>query len=351
MEKYLPLKINCSITTECWSFYRFAIIEAYPNLTNWTIQHYNHLFADEHLELFYGANGQKYDQYNCYSPVLNIKGLFREEILPEQLVPFIKRQIDKGIYVLVECEYGYLRDKLPGYIHEILVCGYDDDRQAFQSPILDGLKWNIAYITYNDLEVAYSILDDISLDCLSENLYRREYLMPITLITANTQYNVDYNLCSFYKDVMYICSESYKVHKTFIDELEHGKSFHGYWSCYNALLTVSNNILNDEKYYSTEYQYALYIKKLYDYRTKLQKDLSTLIKFFNISFDSKLTAMGKDIVKMLNICYMTAIKYNITKDKQCIKNIAETLYLAFYKEKEILLALFDTLCSHLIKLK
>ena len=30
MKKELPLCLENSIPTECWSFYRFAIIEAYP---------------------------------------------------------------------------------------------------------------------------------------------------------------------------------------------------------------------------------------------------------------------------------------------------------------------------------
>lgn len=62
----LPIRIDASIQTECWSYYRAAIIEAYPALSEWFIQHYNHLFADKDFNLFYGENGSKYNQFSCY---------------------------------------------------------------------------------------------------------------------------------------------------------------------------------------------------------------------------------------------------------------------------------------------
>lgn len=107
MKKELPLCLENSIPTECWSFYRFAIIEAYPHLLPWTVQHYQHIFSNYGWELFHGKNGEKYNQLSYYDDVLTTIGLSHADVPSFMLNSFIKKNIDKGIYPLIECDYSW----------------------------------------------------------------------------------------------------------------------------------------------------------------------------------------------------------------------------------------------------
>lgn len=55
MKKVLPISLKNRLETECWSFFRFVIIEAYDNLKNWKFEKYNKIYADGNGNVFFGC--------------------------------------------------------------------------------------------------------------------------------------------------------------------------------------------------------------------------------------------------------------------------------------------------------
>ncbi len=66
----LPLCLDADITSECWNFYRMAIVNAYPELDLCLTNRLNHIYMDGHQEIHYGFSMDKENPYRAYEPVL-----------------------------------------------------------------------------------------------------------------------------------------------------------------------------------------------------------------------------------------------------------------------------------------
>ena len=122
----LPLRLDADITSECWTFYRMAILESYPELESWLINHMNHIYMDKHQEIHYGFYGQKYNPYITYEEVLETREKPLKQITGKaSLLDFLDECLQKGIYPLLECDFNTLLQKESALaepsIHEILL--------------------------------------------------------------------------------------------------------------------------------------------------------------------------------------------------------------------------------------
>ena len=60
MKKILPLNYNPFIKSECWTFFRVSIIQAYPNVLNWFTEHFDNLTMNNEYECDFGEFGKRY---------------------------------------------------------------------------------------------------------------------------------------------------------------------------------------------------------------------------------------------------------------------------------------------------
>lgn len=348
MKKELPLCLENSIPTECWSFYRFAIIEAYPHLLPWTVQHYQHIFSNYGWELFHGKNGEKYNQLSYYDDVLTTIGLSHADVPSFMLNSFIKKNIDKGIYPLIECDYSMLSNTDPGYAHEVLVYGYDDESQTFMCPILKYGKWKTELIEYSKFQEAYARFDSLSNETVRTNLYRRAYLYPITLLEPKKHYCTSYSLSLLYMDVNDILYQAYQIYDTYnTGDDSICPSYYGWLGVYNALLIAGRRILVDEEF-RKEYRYSTNLNRLYVYRVRFDKNLHLILSQSEVPYDEGWFELGKESARELQCCVKMAIKYDQTGDKRHIMNIQDLLVSAIRKDQQVLDRLSITLREWLV---
>lgn len=268
MKRILPICIENSLPTECWSYYRFAIIEAYPHLIPWTVQHYQHIFSSYGCgwEVFHGQNGAKYDQLTYYSDALITEGMYHREVSSGDLIPFVREKIDQGIYPLIECDYSLLMGREPGYVHEVLIYGYDDENQVLFCPLLKNGKWKEKTVGYAEFQRAYASFDHLSSDTIDLNLFKRQYLAPITLLSPRKDYETKYNPFILFNDLCDIDCQSYQIYETY--NTADGSiypAYYGYLGVYNALLIAAGRMIVDEEF-RRNYDYPRNLNRLYVYR-------------------------------------------------------------------------------------
>ena len=348
--KKLPICIENSLPTECWSYYRFAVIEAYPHLIPWTVQHYQHIFSSYECgwEVFHGQNGAKYDQLTYYSDALITEGMYHGEIPSDALIPFIREKIDRGMYPLIECDYSLLMGREPGFIHEVLIYGYDDEKQVLFCPLLKNGKWREETIGYAEFQQAYASFDHLSSDIIGSNLFKREYLAPVTLLSPRKDYDTKYSPFILCNDLRAIEFQSYRVYETY--DTADGSIcpvYNGYLGVYNALLIAAKRILADEEF-RRQYNYPENLNRLCVYRQRFDKNIKIILSHFSIPYDESWFLLGEDIAQDLNRCMMLALKYEQTGKPQHIQRIYDYLLKTFQKEQQVFYPLYETVQKWLL---
>ncbi|MCI9414474.1 MAG: hypothetical protein HFJ79_04740 [Clostridiales bacterium] len=341
MKQILPICIENSLPTECWSYYRFAIIEAYPHLIPWMVQHYQHIFSGYGWEVFHGQNGAKYDQLTYYSDALITHGMYHEEVSSSDLIPFIREKINQGLYPLIECDYSLLLGKEPGHTHEVLVYGYDDENQFIFFPFLKNVKWKSKTVGYADFQRAFASFDHLSSNTIDLSLFRREYLYPVTLLSPRKEFHTEYSPFILFNDLRDIGFQAYQIYETYNTADDSiCPAYYGYLGVYNALLIAAGRILVDEEF-RRKYRYAENLNRLHVYRQRFGKNMKFLLSQFTIPYDDSWFVLDKEIVQNLNCCVMLGLKYEQTGDLRHIPSIHDYMLEIFQKEQQLFNLLYE----------
>ena len=130
----LPLKSDPIVTSECWTYYKMAIIETHPYAKAWLASHMKLMTTKVPFpKAFYGENMSIHNMH-YYGDILSI-----EEIDPLYLLDDysfsskLVAEIDRGNYIVMFCNTPTLNDVNSDktFAHEILLYGYDADREVF----------------------------------------------------------------------------------------------------------------------------------------------------------------------------------------------------------------------------
>ena len=84
---------NPDIKTECWTYFRTAIISAYPNLTNWFVNHLNNIYINTAFQVNYGDYGANYGVLHSYEEVLNTYNENINNLTRDNIVEYIINKI------------------------------------------------------------------------------------------------------------------------------------------------------------------------------------------------------------------------------------------------------------------
>lgn len=331
MKKLLPINISNNFYTECWTYFRFSIIEAYEQLKHWKYFNINYLYTDNMGNLFWGKSGEIYSPIYSYTEILNITGYLHSDISSNELVKFIKMQIDNGQYILLECNYPLLFEfDEDVYIHEVLIYGYDDEQSIFYIPDLHYGQWQVKKIPYANMEQAYKALDNQNKKVTGLFDFKRSYLMPITILQPKL---VDYNINSndFYHFYFYI--------KNLTEEsitIKNNVSYtNGYFTYYEKLIFAGECIIaGSDSYYEKDYNYTTNIKKLLSFRLNLYEYISFADSKYLLNESKHLNeTMKLKISDMLNECSNLSIKYMFSKKTACLEKIISILNECIILEK------------------
>lgn len=350
----LPLCLDADITSECWNFYRMAIVNAYPEQDFCLANRLNHIYMDRSREIHYGFSMDKENPYRTYEPVLETQ-IQPLRDLPDaaSFVEFAYTCLREGTYPLFECDYHLLlgsTEETEGELglHEVLLYGAEEGQFLF--PWLKNGRWREHRAPVQTVAAAFLRRRNTPREWEEDNFWRRNYLAPYMVLKVRKETRPRINPYDFYRDIGLIlqacCLENRLVQE---GSLPFGREFSGVLAVYNGMLELTEEI-RDGRFdvRKEEFSLPLNAKRLYEYARLFTKHVRLLdqCRFFEVpcAVYEKL----QDLIGKNQRVYLLSIKYLRTGERKDIEQMREFLYFAFGVHVEALKTLQEAMRTQLI---
>ncbi len=351
----LPICLAPDITTECWNYYRMAIVNAYSKMDLCLINEFNQIYMDAHREIHYGFSMYKVNMYQVYSKVLNTFDQPISELnTSSDFITFVNRCLQNGMYPIVECDYGVLFKGVDGYedesyIHEILIYGRQDDHYLI--PCLKNDRWKEQKISEEKVAAAFLKRKTWTYEIEQEYFWRREYQAPFTILQPRAVYDTRTSIYDFYYDVFHILERSCIENQLYQSKEYYACEFSGVLAVYNGVLEMMHDLLDDRfDIIKDEYDLPLNIKRLYEYACLFEKHMKYYQKISGFYIPLIVYNKWKQLKDSLQKSSMLAIKYAYTLDKKVIYNLSDAILQSFKIHHSALEILESKLKQQLINL-
>lgn len=337
MNRILPLELKSKIQTECWTYYKLAIIETLPNYENWLSSHMS-VCIDTVDEQVYFGNENKPHPLEYYSEILDIEELDLCSIYSDSLIEKIKERINNGWYfVTFVCDENE-------YLHEVFLYGYaDEENTLFSISLNERGHFEQRIISNEWLKIGYQRLLEYFKRNPESYYSRRDYGYLIFCLRPCYKY--------FYKDYAadYFCKLAHEVYGMRADlfysrrnaEYLASKSYYTGIAC---LLKVREQLISLRNVgIITKDDSALYFRKkalfkLLEHRSIIVDSMRWHRELWQITEPSLLDLEKEymSLFKAMEISCMLFLKYMNQLDINIIDNIIQRLDIQYRSEKECL---------------
>lgn len=331
----LPFNFNAGIQTECWTFYKVAILSAYPQFIPWLNQHCNNLFLTGNFQLAYGENCRLYDQYRYFEQVLCVEEadctLLDTE---EDALWYIKDKLSHQEYILLECDFtGTDIEGDWQLVRECLIYGMDTQNQTVYVPYLQKGRWISSAIKLSILLQAHRKSRGKK-DYLHESLRLLQYRATLFRPVFTGKFAPSLHI--FWKDIRYIYKSNNKEIRLVEKAVEKGRETEHtvcqiYWDGYNACL--SGMIAMVKKLLAQEWilrnlddNLALTFKRLWEYRVYSKLRNSSLEEHFVPEYLIKNQEYEERNIQLLRNASLFALKYTHYQNEKNLKAILKILH-------------------------
>ena len=360
--KKLPLKVDAMIMSECWTYYKMAIIETSPYKYPWLASHFR-AFSYHDLSVMLGENGHMHPlQY--FEDILSIQEIPIGTVNNGSLIETLTGEISQGNYLVIECNFPKLFSDDPEcfHIHEVFLFGFDEEKQVFYSTLLQSSgRFQEAEIPFARLREAFS---DISCfygdhpEIMSEH---RCFYYSISRIRLREQYNNDNSLYlllekiqdelrgSMHRTLIYDKNGQLPDASSLIYSKEGKVSVTGeYFTGLACLLMMREDIKRllemDTIPQELMERTTSSLMKLHEHQSIIHLSLKWFLD--EISTDNpQLRALVEwygNCCGNMNMMYLMALKFEMTQKRELLERIQEKL-LALYKEEHDCLTQFETI--------
>lgn len=186
--KVLRIADNPLINTECWTYYRFAILQTSPYFRQWLLGHMN-LYMYDNCKALFGEAGDIYP-LTYYSSILKIEecSIFNQK--PALIIDIIKYFLDSEKYVILYVNQNRILNPSEEsvWLHEILIHGYDNNSKAFWVSVLRNGHFKSESIPFDVIQMAYQDIYEYFLKDSTLLFERRRFFYGITIISLQPEY-------------------------------------------------------------------------------------------------------------------------------------------------------------------
>jgi hypothetical protein len=339
----LPLKIDSSITSECWTFLRTAIIETMPLGKEWMSCHFN-IFMDDKGNINFGDINRIYSM-SYYDDVLQHDFISLNDFDIRNINEMFITEIDKGHYILVNTDNNVLfnRNDEEGNIHELLLIGYNENN-TFSCPLISG----------NSRKYKLQNIDNDKLKISVENAINYYFKYPFEKYTYYCHYNFPITIIKikdlFYTKNMLILKTLNKINAELngncykiLDINKRSDDGTKYYTGISCLIGLNRMIIDLYKNNILNLNMTINIFKLYEHRKIICDSLDLLKSYLvinNVEFDNAYAIYYSQLIK-LQKCYMLAKKIEFSQQYYKYLFIAENLEEIYKIEYESLNNMFQ----------
>ena len=151
--KKLSIKIDSYVMTECWTFYKLAIIQIHPNYLEWLAGRMGLFFADN-CNCFFGDKCYRFSM-EYFNDILRFEEINMCSFNSDNIIEIIKNELNKGNYIIFDCNYTAFDDDPDineNGIHEALLYGYDDEKKVMFTTCLMNGKFVESEFSYDSVK-------------------------------------------------------------------------------------------------------------------------------------------------------------------------------------------------------
>ena len=317
----LPFDIKYDITMECWSFYRLGIINSYSCLKPWLKYNYNQLIATSDNDIYYGDEMGIYNQETYYNDVLNTRNYSYQEILPENIIEFIISHLNKNEYILLTINLNFLKEKKDTKIDQVLIYGYNHDKQVFYIPSIVLGQWVEVEVKYEWIIDSYKkAYNGFPYEEMNYQFFKSYFKNNITVLKVLDDFD---------------CNRRIDIENYLLFNLGYSiesKYKYGLVNCYKAInYNIENVLYNKQK---PKYELYYIFEKIYRFRKSVFLKFES--QFIMNEYDSnillqlqncKYMYIKSELQKKHEILYLIKEKITgiIDSEESHIKNILESI--------------------------
>ncbi|MCI8610501.1 MAG: hypothetical protein HFH11_10140 [Dorea sp.] len=183
MKKTLPIKVNASIQTECWTYNKLCILETSPYSDAWISSNFGIYMDPEYLVCLGRINTTFY--LNEFSNILEISEMDYWKNTPNTIVGTIEAEIQKGNYLVI-----YLMLSVEEHtIHEFVFYGFDSEKHELYTLMLNQGTFKKKTVSYDWFITHYKNLYDYHLYNPDNIAWFGSNFFPITKIKVRDDFN------------------------------------------------------------------------------------------------------------------------------------------------------------------
>ena len=343
--KKLSIMLNNGCQSECWTFYKMAIIETLDQADLWLCSHMNYYVTENHAGRF-GDCGEQYGM-EYFDSILDFNCIHISEVPPESLIDRIKREIDENKYVIVFFDYGQLY-QMEQYIHELMIYGYNE--RGFICAVLNGGRFVESIIEYNNVEQGYLQAYNFFMSNGWELLWRRAFFFGITSISPRKEYKNDNVLYDFVKKLR----AELKGGKIEIETRDFVTAETTTKTCYcgtSALTFLASEFDSDNSSSwkddkGKRYMTLLALKTAFEHRKQLLRNMRFVQRYVHAE-SSELMAetinLYSDAITNVERVYLLFYKYCCTRDDEILSSISDLCSNQYNVERPLLQKFEDAL--------
>lgn len=354
----LPIVVDSTIKSECWTYYKTCILETNRFGQNWLATHMN-VFLDENYNVLFG-DGLSIYPLQYFESALKVQSADISRIKPNMIVDYIKSSLLQNYYVVMDCnitKISFFSDS-DFHIHQILIHGYDDSEKVFLSPLLNNAtgKPEVCKISYDRLQVSYADIREYYINNPDIEFWTAySWFHSITrLKVRNLSFSNSSLIYSALKKLNNEFEVEYRAYTRYNANKEVSVVINHYIGigCLLGLESILGRTVNGEyDLKSSTTDLTLSLLRLYEHRLNLIQTLKLLDSLTRgcISKSGDFIDQYIELSEKMKKCYSISKKWYITGKKNLLSDMAAIIAYNREHEVAVLRHCFDVVYKYLIR--
>lgn len=340
MIKILPIKVNASIHTECWTYNKLCILETSPYAEAWISSNFGIYMDSDYLVSFGRTNNAFY--LNEYSNILDITELDYWRNSPNAIINTIENEISNGNYMIV-----YLMLSVENHrIHEFVFYGFDSEKHELYTLMLDCGKFKEKTVPYDWFITHYKNLYDYHLYNPDNIAWFGANFFPIT--KAKLRDNFNDSIC-FAESMRRFSEELYgKKIMMYNPITSKEEQYLTGIECINGISHRVKEYIRDQQFINGDilkrlsFELRRNICKLYEHQDVVNKAMKWIFRQIGGKDDNRYIHLHCILCEKIEELAMLSIKFEISGSWEIIDKIDKKFENLYDDMKETLGSFIDS---------
>jgi len=348
----LPIDINATFQSECWTFYKTCILNTYEDGKKWLSTHME-VFLDKNYNAHFG-DGERLYPLHYYSDILDISEVEINNIESNNIVLCLKELLNEGSYVVLDCDINeFFKNDFNNDIdiHEMLLYGFNDNEKVFYSPILNNSTGRMEeiHIKYDIIEKSFEKVKKHYQWCNNRFYRMYNFYYPLTVIKKKNWIVSDNEII---KRCMQKIDKELKGEKRIVskingrgEQVSAYSTFSGLTCLYGVIEAVNEIVDTQEVCKEMNFDLTKTLLKLYEFRCNMLSTIETLMKIADgITIEiCQIKERYRELIAQLKKSYMLSFKWEKKKELSILKNIQNILINNMYEEEKLYQEIFTVM--------